>query len=153
MLKKGDKVYLLQKNIETTRSSNKLNHVKIGPFKIIRNIKGVSFKLELLKEMQWKHPVFHVSLLEPASDTVSVLEQVPDDYLMEQKDQYKVEKILKHKDINKQRHYLVKWKNYSDFKNTWESEENLNRCSEVIEKYSWKEHSQVSKQDWIPLEL
>ena len=51
MLKKRDRVYLLQKNIETTRSSNKLNHVKIRLFKIIRNIKEISFKLKLSKEM------------------------------------------------------------------------------------------------------
>ena len=50
-LKKGDKVYLLQKNIETTRPSNKLNHVKIRPFKIIRNIKRTSFKLKLPEGM------------------------------------------------------------------------------------------------------
>ena len=52
MLKKRDKVYLLQKNIETTRLSNKLNYIKIESFKIIRNIKEVSFELELLKDMQ-----------------------------------------------------------------------------------------------------
>ena len=51
-LKKRDKVYLLQKNIKTTRSSNKLNHIKIEPFKIIRNIKETSYKLKLLKDMQ-----------------------------------------------------------------------------------------------------
>ena len=52
MLKKRDKVYLLQKNIEITRSSNKLNYVKIRSFKIVRNIKEVSFKLKLFKDMQ-----------------------------------------------------------------------------------------------------
>ena len=46
-LKKRDKVYLLQKNIKMTRSSNKLDHVKIRPFKIVRNIKRTSFKLKL----------------------------------------------------------------------------------------------------------
>ena len=51
MLKKIDKVYLLQKNKETTRSSSKLNHVKIRLFKIIRNIRKVSFKLKLSKRM------------------------------------------------------------------------------------------------------
>ena len=50
-LKKRNKVYLLQKNIKMTRSSNKLNHVKIRPFKIIRNIKETSLKLKLLKSM------------------------------------------------------------------------------------------------------
>ena len=82
MLKKRDKVYLLQKNIEITRSSSKLNHVKIESFRIIRNIKKVSFELKLSEDMQQKHSVFYVSLLEPASDTVFILEQVPDNYLM-----------------------------------------------------------------------
>ena len=51
MLKKRNKVYLLQKNIEITRSSSKLNYVKIRFFKIIRNIRKVSFKLKLFKKM------------------------------------------------------------------------------------------------------
>ena len=50
-LKKRNKIYLLWKNIETTRPSNKLDHVKIRPFKIIKNIKKTSFELKLLKEM------------------------------------------------------------------------------------------------------
>ena len=86
MLKKRDKVYLLWKNIEITRSSNKLNHVKIRSFKIIRNIKEVSFKLKLLKDMQWKHSVFHVSLLKSASDKVLILEWVSDNYFIKQED-------------------------------------------------------------------
>ena len=63
-----------------------MNHVKIKSFKIIRNIKEVSFELKLLKDMQQKHSVFHVSLLEPASSKVPVLEQVSDNYLIEQED-------------------------------------------------------------------
>ena len=52
MLKKRNKVYLLEKNIKTLRSSNKLDHVKIRPFKIVRDIKKISFKLELSERMQ-----------------------------------------------------------------------------------------------------
>ena len=52
MLKEKNKVYLLQKNIEITRSSNKLNHIKIRPFKIIRNIKETSYELKLSEDMQ-----------------------------------------------------------------------------------------------------
>ena len=86
MLKKRDKVYLLQKNIETTRSSSKLNYVKIKSFKINRNIKEISFKLKLLKDMQWKHFIFYILLLKLVSDDVSVLKQVSDDYLIKQED-------------------------------------------------------------------
>ena len=86
MLKKRNKVYLLWKNIETTRLSSKLNHVKIKSFKIIRNIKEVSFKLKLFKDMQWKHSVFHILLLKSTLDNISVLKQVSDNYLIKQED-------------------------------------------------------------------
>ena len=96
----------------------------------------MSFELELLKDMQWKHLIFHVSLLESVSDEVLILEQVSDNYLIKQENWYKVKKILKYKNINKQKYNLVKWKSYSDSENIWKLEENLNRCSEIIEKYS-----------------
>ena len=86
MLKERDKVYLLQKNIEITRLSSKLNHVKIRSFKIIRNIKEVSFKLELSEEMQQKYLVFHVLLLELILDNMLVLEQVSNNYFIEQEE-------------------------------------------------------------------
>ena len=85
-LKKRDKVYLLQKNIKTTRSSNKLNHVKIRPFKIIRNIKETSFELKLLKSIQQRHSVFYIFLLKSAPAEVSILAQISDNYLMKQEE-------------------------------------------------------------------
>ena len=127
MLKEGNKVYLLQKNIQTTRPSTKLDHFKIESFRIIRNIKETSFKLDLLTEMRI-HLIFHVSLLKSAPANISVLQQVSDNYLMKQEEWYEVQKILAHKEINSEWHYLVKWKNYSDSENTWELTVNLNRC-------------------------
>jgi hypothetical protein len=44
-LKERDQVYLLRRNVKTIRPSDKLDHRKLGPFKIIRNIKNVSFEL------------------------------------------------------------------------------------------------------------
>ena len=82
MLKKRNKVYLLQKNIEITRSSSKLNYVKIRSFKIIRNIKRVSFELKLSKDMQQKHSMFYILLLKSTSDNVLVLKQVLNNYLI-----------------------------------------------------------------------
>ena len=135
MLKKRDKVYLLQKSIETMRPSNKLNHVKIRSFKIIRNIKETSFELKLPKGMQWRHSVFHIFLLESAPAEVPVLAQISDNYLMKQEEWYKVEWILKHKDINHKWHYLIKWKWYPNSENTWELIMNLDNCKSAIEKY------------------
>ena len=83
MLKKRDKVYLLRKNIKITRSSKKLNYIKIKSFRIIRNIKNISFKLNLLEEMKRKYSVFYILLLKLILKKVLVLKQVSDNYLIE----------------------------------------------------------------------
>lgn len=65
-LKVGGKTFLLRKNIKTTKESNKLDHVKIRPFKILKDIKRTSYKLRLSDNMRLRHSIFHVFLLEPA---------------------------------------------------------------------------------------
>jgi hypothetical protein len=57
-------VYLLRRNIKIKRPSDKLNHTKLGPFKIIRKLGLVIYKLEIPKGIRI-YPVFYVLLLEP----------------------------------------------------------------------------------------
>jgi hypothetical protein len=68
-LREGDQIYLLRRNVKTTRPSDKLDHKKFNPFKIIRNIKDVSFELQFLPTMRI-HPVFHISFLESADPNI-----------------------------------------------------------------------------------
>ena len=63
--REGDLIYLLRRNVKTTRPSNKLNYKKFGPFKVKRNIKNINYKLYLSLTIRI-HPIFHISLLEPA---------------------------------------------------------------------------------------
>jgi hypothetical protein len=56
-------VYFFRRNIEITRPSNKLNYKKFGPFRVKRNIRDISYKLELLKIIRI-YLVFYISLLE-----------------------------------------------------------------------------------------
>ena len=44
-LKEGEIVYLLRKNIKTKRPSNKLDYIKLGPFKIKKKMGLVIYKL------------------------------------------------------------------------------------------------------------
>jgi hypothetical protein len=64
-LKKGDKVYLLRKNVATKRPSDKLDHKKLRPFEITE-VKGpVNYRLKLPKTIKI-HPTFYISLLKLA---------------------------------------------------------------------------------------
>ena len=62
LLKKGDKVYLLRKNIKTKWPSNKLDFKKLGLFEILEEIGDINFKLRLLKNNRLCL-VFHILLL------------------------------------------------------------------------------------------
>ena len=58
----GDRVYLLRTNIKTARQSSKLDYKMLGPFKIIRVVPLLNYKLALLKTINI-HLVFYISLL------------------------------------------------------------------------------------------
>jgi hypothetical protein len=117
----GEKVYILRKNIKTTRPSNKLDHTKIGPYKIKRKLGPVTFEMELPAGMNI-HPVFHKSLLEKAPPNAK-----PGPVLIHEETQeplYDVERILDHSNETPKQ-YLIKWLGYDDSENTWEPAENL----------------------------
>ena len=62
-----DKVFLLRKNIKIKRPSAKLDHVKIGPFRVIKRIGKVNYRLELPKTIRI-YSVFYIVLLERVPD-------------------------------------------------------------------------------------
>jgi len=68
VLNPGDKVWLQQKNIRTTRPSNKLDHKQIGPYRVLEKVDSRAYKLDLLATVKI-HPIFHISLLEPTAST------------------------------------------------------------------------------------
>ncbi|EED18391.1 retrotransposon polyprotein, putative [Talaromyces stipitatus ATCC 10500] len=90
--KKGEKVYLSRKNIQTTRPSDKLDHLRIGPFEIEEKVSEVNYKLKLPNTMR-VHPIFHISLLEPAPQNAKTQEEIT----IEQ-ETYEVESILAEKE-------------------------------------------------------
>ena len=59
----GDRVWLLQGSIKTTRPCCKLDYQHFGPYVISGKINDVTFRLDLPPHMHL-HPIFHVSLLE-----------------------------------------------------------------------------------------
>jgi hypothetical protein len=92
MLREGDKVYLIWKNIRTKQPSDKLDHKKLGPFKVQKIVGLVNYKLALPKIINI-HPIFHVLLLKPAPPGAPRALN-PEIQLVNPEAKYKVKEIL-----------------------------------------------------------
>jgi hypothetical protein len=105
-LKKGDKIYLIQRNIQTKQPSTKLDHKKLRLFKIKRVIGLVNYKLVLPRTINI-HPVFHISLLELVLPGV-LLAPITEIELVNPNTKYKIKEILDYKQVRNYIKYLVK---------------------------------------------
>jgi len=81
-----------------------LNNKSIEPFKVKRNVKGLSYKLDLLKEMQI-HSVFHAFMLQCCNQFIP-LQAIETSVKLNK--EYEVENILEKRMISGKTHYLVK---------------------------------------------
>jgi len=84
--------------------SKKLNNKSIESFRIVKNIKRLSYKLDLLRKMQI-HSVFHAFMLQHCNQIIS-LQIIKTS--VELNKEYKIENILKKRMISEKAHYLVK---------------------------------------------
>jgi hypothetical protein len=107
----------------------KLDHQKLGPFKIKEQLGPVSYKLKLLASMKI-HLNFYVLLLEKAP----VSTEIPDNVELDKdtNKEYMVKEILQIKKFSGQTKYLMKWKGYNTLENTWEPVKNLTNCQQLV---------------------
>ena len=101
------------------------------------------------------HFVFHILLLKSTSTKVSILIKLSNDYIMNQRDRYQIQKILKKSENfeNEQRKYLVKWKDYNKFENIWELKSNFHNCQNVIIAYLKHRRNRFVKKNEHSLQL
>jgi hypothetical protein len=105
-LKERNKIYLIQRNIQTKQPNTKLDHKKLGLFKIKRIIRLVNYKLVLPKTINI-YPVFYISLLELVLlGVLPVL--ITEIELVNPNIKYEIEEILDHKQVRNYIKYLVK---------------------------------------------
>ncbi|KAI0992596.1 hypothetical protein K3495_g15589 [Podosphaera aphanis] len=144
VFREGERVWLLRKNIATTRPSNKLDHKKLGPFKILKKISSHAYKLKLPPTMR-VHPVFHVSLLEPTSKDPlpGQFNPPPPPIVVDGELEYVVEEILDAKPRGA-KSFLVKYLN--DPIPSWEPYEfvkDLEALDKFYERYPKKKYSRL----------
>jgi hypothetical protein len=131
--KKGDLVMIDSRNMKTKRPAKKLDHKKIGPVKIVKNIGTHAFRVELPPTMQI-HDVFHVSLLEPykKSKLPGRHQSPPPPEEIEGEENWEVE-VIANSRYNKKRkriEYFVFWKGFPPEQAGWEPWEHLEGTAE-----------------------
>jgi len=133
-----ERVYLRMNNIHVKQRSKKLNNKSIKPFEIKRNIKGLSYELDLLKKMQI-HLIFHALMLQCCNQFIP-LQTIKTPVKLNE--EYQVENILDQRMISGKTHYLVKWKEYNTSENTWKLKENLLNCARTLQQFERGAQSQ-----------
>jgi len=138
----GDKVLLSMANLNNTLHPTKLAPKFIGPFPITRTVGEVAYELQLPDSMAAYHPVFHVSRLrafrdggETFPDRVQRPTPPPPVLLSNGEQAWEIERIVNHRKRGTGNQYLVKWKSYPDYENTWEPERNLKFAKHSIAEY------------------
>ena len=133
----GDKVWLDGRNIPTHRPMKKLDEKYYGPFDVISKVGSSSYKLRI--PGSWRiYPVFNESLLKPHIEPAfpnQNRETRPPPEIINEEEEYEVEKILAHRIHNNVIEYLIHWKGYSNEERTWEPEENLTNARTILNAY------------------
>ncbi|KAE8218058.1 hypothetical protein CF319_g7988 [Tilletia indica] len=117
----GDQVWLLRRNIPTTRPSDKLDHRRLGPFTIAAQVGNSAYRLTLPSQLSSLHPVFPVVLLEPYVGSNNPGSAPSTSHLAPTLDQawQSVEQVLDQRKIRNRYHYLLRWRDKPTSEDTW----------------------------------
>ena len=130
-------VYLSAKNIKLDVKP-KLAPKYLGPFQIIKIIGPQAYKLALPPLYSRIHPVFHVSLLEPARVRPGCMPEsveVPELAEEEGEKEWKIESIVDHRRCTGGIQYLVRWAGWSPEYDEWIHEGYMANAQEVVREY------------------
>jgi hypothetical protein len=137
--KEGDEVLYSTKNagLKTTLC-RKLLPKWVGPFKILKVINAVAFKLDFPPHLKW-HNVVHVSSLRRYIQGRRAPPPLP--IIINGEINYMVESILAHQKSGSRKgkplyKFLIKWEGYDPTHNSWEPESNLvGTCDDLLSVY------------------
>jgi len=136
-LKVGNNVWLENKNIHLNQPSKKLDNKRYKPFRISRDIGLRAFQLEL-PEGWIIHNVFNENLLIQYVELKfkgQHKDPTPSPTIINEKEEYEVKEVRKHRKCGRGTQYLVHWKGYGDKHDQWIAEMGLPHTKEAIEDY------------------
>jgi hypothetical protein len=135
----GHKVWHSMQLFRTTRPSKKLDYKPTGPYTVTKVINRNAYKLDL-PFMIWKHNVFQVSLLDRYTPpSAGQPPSGPQPTVVDDCDEWEVDRILNSKPRYRKLYYLVQWADYSYVRTSWEPVENLGNAQELVDEFH-REH-------------
>ena len=138
----GQQAFVKAKFFRSTRPSAKLSDKFLGPFDIIARTGSHSVTLRLPDTIHGVHPIFHVSMLEPATpnEIPNRIQSPPPPLEVQGELEYEISEILDSK-IDRRRAckllYLVRWLGYenTDEEYSWLPSTELEHASELISDF------------------
>ena len=123
--------------------SKKLDYQHLGPFPIVEMVSLHVARLRLLLALQRIHPVFHVSLLQPASPSSipNRMNKPPPPLELNDSNEYEVQRILDSKvDLHRKGSgllYLVEWLGFDDTaeSTSWEPAKNVQSAPDLVRAF------------------
>jgi len=137
---KSDLVLLSMKNLSQKRPNKKLSHKFAKSFHIQDIVEKQAYRL-YLPTHYWIHNVFHVSYLEPYNWRLNdeIMQVLPSSKLINEEEEYKVEKVLRKQRRKDELWYKIKWIDYSLKYDQWIFKQDLDDASELHEVYNVRE--------------
>jgi hypothetical protein len=140
----GDKVMLSTAHINNADRAPKLSPKYIGPFTVARVVNGNAYVLDLPPTMKM-HSTFNVSQLKPYRDGATqfpdrvqeIYDRPPPEVIDSQtgQDAWEVDHILAKRMRGRTTEYLVKWKGYPHWENTWEPVRSLRLAPDALKSF------------------
>jgi len=133
----GAMVWLVRRNMKTTRPSEKLDYKKIGPLTMLAKIGTSAYKLALQPSMSI-HNTFYISLLEPYEDNRfrSGIKEPPAPIQREGEDEYEIGDIIDSRLHYQKLQYRAKWKRCSpEHDKVSYPTENFNYAEHTVQRF------------------
>ncbi len=125
----GDRVWLSSMHLPIKSGAKKLSSRWAGLFAVLERIGQAAYRLEL--PPSWKvHPVFHVSQLKAVVGSPQGEQAVPLEDSAEL--EYEVARLLAVRTRRGRKEYLIHWKGYGSWEDSWEPEENLRNAQQIL---------------------